>query len=821
MTVRKIVLFFLAVALLISMVPAACADGGGEYVLLRNGSIKNFQYQSPYPLNYTYASAPSWKTVGLYTMAHKDNLDDVFPVYCLDIDIGAFTDKNYYYRRLNLEDSTYSASTADLIRAIVLNGFYVDSYDIANLGHDAAVKKTVADLGAAAGVENLTLGEAISATQAAIWQASHGAIVTFPDFVRNKYAYKVGSSVRYSDLCNEELSLYFNPVRNTNTFEEGQAKTINNKISTVYDYLLALDPVPPSSKIASAASFTDLTDPEFTENEDGTYTVTVTAQVDVDMSAGDALTLTASVGGQTAKVEVRDGRHEYTLTVSGVDAAANGSDVTLSLSGQQVGNDVYLYDVYGDRGTAQTMVGKDNRTLPVYAEITAQKNRILHITKTTGSGQPLKGIIFDIYRVEGEVDLENPQNYVPSGLAEYTVITNESGYASLNFTQHGLEDGLYLVVERDHPAIVRPIDPFFVIIPTIDEEGTNYEISVYPKNEVKGDIKVEKDVISLGNDSASVNAGTDHTWIISASIPDDIAQGSSYVISDTLDNRLDYVGNFRAAVETTESQEVAADLIEGEDYTLTVNDVDSLGEGKPQDSFSMQLTAGGMGKVAAAVGAANTSNYKIRVYFDTKINGNAEAAVEIPNQSVVNYTNSLDFNFTARSDEPVVYTGAANLLKIDAADPERKLAGAEFEVYRPATPEEIGNNAEGVTSIEGVTEKVVKVSFYDNADMNGEKVVSAVTNEEGRLTVYGLAYGKYYLLETKAPEGYNPMKEAKELVIDAQSHTEEKIVTVTNTKGTLMPETGGIGTEVFVFSGTLLMAVSLLMLLGQKRRKVN
>ena len=235
----------------------------------------------------------------------------------------------------------------------------------------------------------------------------------------------------------------------------------------------------------------------------------------------------------------------------------------------------------------------------------------------------------------------------------------------------------------------------------------------------------------------------------------------------------------------------------------------------------MQLTAGGMGKVAAAVGAANTSNYKIRVYFDTKINGNAEAAVEIPNQSVVNYTNSLDFNFTARSDEPVVYTGAANLLKIDAADPERKLAGAEFEVYRPATPEEIGNNAEGVTSIEGVTEKVVKVSFYDNADMNGEKVASAVTNEEGRLTVYGLAYGKYYLLETKAPEGYNPMKEAKELVIDAQSHTEEKIVTVTNTKGTLMPETGGIGTEVFVFSGTLLMAVSLLMLLDQKRRKVN
>lgn len=819
MTVRKIVLFFLAVALLISMVPAACADGGGEYVLLRSTEGNNFQYKSPYTLdNYYYNDEQQiWLNVGLYSMQNTVN-SEIFPTYCVDIITGAY--RGHYYRRVNLEDSTYSGSVGGKLRAIVQNGFYINPNNYSSdADHEAAVKAKVAALGAAAHVENLTLGEAISATQAAIWKTAHGAVLDFGNFVRQSVD-KSMNSVRYGTMCKAELLDSYG-TSYISTLDAARLKSVNSRITQVYDYLLALDPVGPSHKAVSASSFTKVNDPEFVLDEDGTYTVTITTEVDVDLFAGDSLTLTASVGGKKATAAVSNGRHDYTLTISGVDAAANGSDVKLSLSGQQEGNDVYLYDAYGDRGTAQTMVGMDNSALPVYAEITAQDNRILNITKTTGSGQPLKGIIFDIYRVEGEVDLTKPEEYKPTGLAEYTVITNESGYASLNFTQHGLPDGLYLVVERDHPAIVRPIDPFFVIIPTINEEGTNYEISVYPKNEVKGDIKVEKDVISLGNDSASVNAGTDHTWIISASIPEDIAQGSSYVISDTLDNRLDYVGNFRAAVEATESQEVAADLIEGEDYTLTVNDVDSLGEGKPQDSFSMQLTAGGMGKVAAAVGAANTSNYKIRVYFDTKINGNAEAAVEIPNQSVVNYTNSLDFNFTARSDEPVVYTGAANLLKIDAADPERKLAGAEFEVYRPATPEEIGNNAEGVTSIEGVTEKVVKVSFYDNADMNGEKVASAVTNEEGRLTVYGLAYGKYYLLETKAPEGYNPMKEAKELVIDAQSHTEEKIVTVTNTKGTLMPETGGIGTEVFVFSGTLLMAVSLLMLLDQKRRKVN
>ena len=138
---------------------------------------------------------------------------------------------------------------------------------------------------------------------------------------------------------------------------------------------------------------------------------------------------------------------------------------------------------------------------------------------------------------------DNPAQCPHAALATYTLITDSNGWASLNLTNHGLDDGIYLVVERQHPAIVAVQPPFFVSIPKVDSENNDldYEVTVRPKNEVKGNVNIDKDVISIGNNQASVDAGVDHTWIISTTIPEDIAQGKSYVISDTLDSCLDYV----------------------------------------------------------------------------------------------------------------------------------------------------------------------------------------------------------------------------------------------------------------------------------------
>ena len=216
---------------------------------------------------------------------------DIIPTYCLDVLTSA--NGGTWYRRQNLEDSTYSGSTAGRVRAIMLTGFYIDPDDYSSDdAHETAVFAKVASLANAANVENLTLGEAISATQLAIWQVVHGPVLTFNPLADAK-AYKPDIGVVYADLCSREMSGW---TKESYYYLVPDVVACNERIRTAYNYLLSLAPVAPSSQIVSPASFTNLNDPVLTRNEDGTYDVSVTTTVYVEMAAGDDLTLKATLG---------------------------------------------------------------------------------------------------------------------------------------------------------------------------------------------------------------------------------------------------------------------------------------------------------------------------------------------------------------------------------------------------------------------------------------------------------------------------------------------------------------------------------------------
>ena len=829
---RRLLLILLTLAMVVSVVPTAFAaddvTANDVYVLQRKGMGPpdytdygtNYQYKSPYESVYVYNGTSKAIDTGLFSMMNN-RTGNVIPTYCLDVLIPATG--GTWYRRLNLEDSTYSASVAGRIRAIMLKGFYIDPDNYASSdAHEAAIEANVLKLATAANVENLTLGESITATQLAIWQVTHGSVLSF-DPLANAKAYKPSTGVVYSELCSREMDGW---TSESYYYLVPDAHTLNNRIRTVYNYLLSLAPIPvsDSEKVVSPASFTQLNAPVSVPNEDGTYDVSVTATVNVNMKSGDWLTLKATLGNRSNTCDLSDGSQTVILTFEDVPAELADQDVTLSISGYQTASGVFLFDAEGERGSSQTMVAMDSSQLPVYAEVVAQQDRELRINKTTTSGAPLEGIIFDIYPsatmeeyLSGEFDISNPT--VPSKLAEHTLITNANGYAALNLTQHGLKDGVYLVVERPHPAIVRPLDPFYVLVPMTNAEGTglDYAVNLFPKNEVKGGVTIGKDVITLGNDVAPVDAYSNHTWIISASIPDDISLGNSYVISDTLDNRLDYAGNVTVTVETVDGETVAATLVKDTDYVLNVTDADSLSEGNPSDSFILSLTNVGRAAVADAVGTNSFGDYRIRVYFDAQVNANAQMAEEIPNQASISYTNSVNFTFTSDSDKPIVYTGGANLLKVDKDSNDTVLSGATFEVYRIATEEEVHDNVAGLTAIAGVSAPVIKASFFSNADLTETKVDSATTGTDGKIAIYGLAPGNYYLVETQSPPGYNLLGSPVELVINETSHLEQNVVMVENVSGTVLPETGGMGTHIYVLSGIALMALALLLI--SKKRK--
>lgn len=798
----------------------------------------NLQYFSPYVTDYSFDGIPTYIQSNIYSL-YNTVTGEVVPAYCTDIEVGAYADRRY--RRQNLEDSTYAASAAGQLRAIVLNGFYLPPISgETEEAHATRVAEKLQALGEASGVTDLTIGEAISATQTAIWQATHGSRLVYTDFVRTIYATKMPSASKYYDLCNEER---VNGHIDYTVSPYGQIKLnadcdawLCARIKAVYDYLLSLEPVAASHKTVSAASFTKLQDPRLQAQANGSYKVTVTATVDVEMAPEDSLTLTAELAGTyTASTALSNGAQTVTLTLNNVPADIASQNVYLTIEGLQTASDVFLYDAYGDREAAQSMVGMDSSQLPVKARVLATTDRVLSFEKTapvaTGTDTfaylPLEGITFDIYLaatmedyLSGKVTLPEAQDFKQPTLAQYTLITDADGRASIDLTKHNMPDGVYLVVEREHPAIVKPVDPFYVTVPATNAEGTGliYNVLVQPKNDVKGNVLIEKDVTTIGNDRTTVGAYENHTWIITTNVPDDIAIGKSYVISDLLDNRLDYIGNLKVNLETEDGQTVLTTLAEGVDYQFHLNDVDSLAEGKPSDYFTISLTIEGMDKIADTIGSDNFAGYRIRVYFDAQINANAQMGEQIPNQADLRYTNSVNFDFHVKSDEPVVETGGASVLKVDASNSSRVLSGAVFQVYRKATAEEVASG-EGIHYIPGISAPVVQVSFFDNVNMTGEKVASVTSGEDGVATIYGLAYGAYYLVETQAPEGYNLLKEAVTLTIDSTSHTAQSAVTVKNYSGAILPSTGGMGTWIFTISGIALISIAVVLFIFKKRNE--
>ncbi len=804
-TAKRSLALLLALVMALSMMAViAAADEVYQptdtYVLNYNGTYSGpkWQYFSPYWPAFKYDGAGDYTQSIAFSLYNTRN-GSVIVTYCTDLDTGLESNSNF--RRLNLEDSTYAGAAAGVLRSIMLMGY---------------PNTDVAALGAAAGVEGLTPGEAVAATQAAIWKTAHGSRVEFTDFCRTIDTEWTPTQTQYYDICNAEIESGYASAENEATIEA--------HIAAVYNYLISLPATAPSEVAVSNASFKSWSEePVLTENEDGTYNVTVSATVDVIVKDGDSLTLTAILGSYSASAALANGSNTLTLTIPNVPADVAHGDVKLAIDGYQTVSDVFLFDAVGERGSSQSLIGKDGSQLPVHAEIVVETPRIINIHKT-GNGVGLPGIQFDVFYIgsreaylNGDLKLsENPT--APSDKATYTMITDANGNATLNLTKSGLGDGVYMIVERKHPAIVQPVAPFYVIMPMTSEDGTHleYTININPKNEVRGGPEIVKDVIELDNDFSTENAYDNHTWIISAEIPVDIAQGKFYKITDTLDYRLDLVpDSIKVQVESNDGTEVPAVLVKDVDYKLTVTDVEAPAQNGETDAFAVELTPSGMLKVAKTV--SDVDAYKIRVYFDAQINANAEMGVEIPNQAILEYTNSVGIGFEDESDIPVVVTGGAKLKKVDAYKQDTLLAGAEFVVYRVATAEEVAAGM-GV-EINGINGKAVPVEFFDNPNLTGGKVTSAVSGEDGLIYIYGLAYGDYYLVETKAPAGYNLLGDPVKITVSGTTHLDENAVKIENVSGTVMPETGGMGTGMFTGLGIALMSIACGGLLIRKKKE--
>lgn len=203
------------------------------------------------------------------------------------------------------------------------------------------------------------------------------------------------------------------------------------------------------------------------------------------------------------------------------------------------------------------------------------------------------------------------------------------------------------------------------------------------------------------------------------------------------------------------------------------------------------------------------TNDKVIVYYTATINENALVGTD-PNTNKAILEFGEEHNHVTSEDITETRMYAFDLVKTDSQN--KLIDGAEFRIYDAET----GGNEIAVVKVDDHT--------YRRALPSETGVSIAV--KDGKVRVEGFDNGTYYLEETKTPSGYNQLAARQKFIISdgnlEAAFIDEIYVTgsgvhVINKNGTMLPETGGIGTTIFYVVGGILVAGSVVFLVTKKR----
>ncbi len=216
-----------------------------------------------------------------------------------------------------------------------------------------------------------------------------------------------------------------------------------------------------------------------------------------------------------------------------------------------------------------------------------------------------------------------------------------------------------------------------------------------------------------------------------------------------------------------------------------------------------------------------TADTTIVVEYSAVLNENAELHTDTNDNTT--WMTAGDDYFTEEKTV-TVKTFLFDLVKTDSN--KKMLAGAKFELYDAST----GGNKIELVKIDDNTYRVATA-----ADKAKEGYASAViVTNNAAIKIQGLdgdAKTTYYLHETEAPAGYNlldarvPVKlydENTQVGINLASTIEGGVwvsggVQIENKTGTVLPETGGIGTTLFVLFGSMTALCAAVVLVARKK----
>ncbi|WP_276848423.1 isopeptide-forming domain-containing fimbrial protein [Faecalibaculum rodentium] len=341
------------------------------------------------------------------------------------------------------------------------------------------------------------------------------------------------------------------------------------------------------------------------------------------------------------------------------------------------------------------------------------------------------------------------------------------------------------------------------------------------------------------NDVADHEIGEDVPFSFYSKVPD-MEQYSTYeyVLHDTMSSGLTfnessvkiYIGTNSTTPLASDKYTVTTDLTNGETFNITINNM------KDYQSLKGQ---------------------PIRVDFTAKLNSNA--VIGLPgntNEVFLEYSNN-PYDTTKKGETPhdkvVVFTYEVDVTKVDNADENIKLKGAEFELKKDgktAVFEKLNDNDNSVLRL---------VKWEENpTSLENNQTTTLISGNNGVFKIYGLDDGTYTLHETKAPDGYTIPTNGKDFTLIIKANTDNRQdwngtddalntytgtlntneysvnvvkpsegqegsakaeITIKNSSASSLPETGGMGTTMIYGVGAVMVAGAAVFYVTNKRTR--
>ena len=391
-------------------------------------------------------------------------------------------------------------------------------------------------------------------------------------------------------------------------------------------------------------------------------------------------------------------------------------------------------------------------------------------------------------------------------------------------TSVNLDAGYYLLVDTSTPS---DGDAMNSALLQVTNKGT---ITIEKKYDVPSVDKSVKDTDNQWGEAADWEIGSNVPFQLVGTLPSNYADYETYkyVFHDTLTAGLQYNGDVKVYVQNGETKTElatgftvapdAAATAGGGTLTVTFDNLKNITSVSASSKIVVEYTA----KLLPGAVIGSTGN-KNEVYLEYSNN---------PNQT----GDGTPTTSNTPKDEVLVFTYELDVTKVDGQNNETKLANAEFVLLN-------SDKAKAAKVADGKFVEWVAVTTNEDGTVTYPEGTTLTSGSDGKFVIAGLDAGSYYLRETKAPAGYNLLKDDISVTIAATLDKTENnpaltaltisvdngeatngdltsgIVStnVVNNSGAQLPETGGMGTTIFYVLGGVLVLAAVVLLVTKKR----